>query len=330
MGHPHPQAGLGRAVLVFLVSAGCHPAFSLPDPPDKTVRVFYIRPTDVAENPKMATGITSVMRDAQKYFLEQCKFTFQLNEPVVEVVKGSHPRNWYETNPGGGSDEYWRAVYNARDDLLNLVPSVKADGSRKRWKIVYYIDAEGPGAGGGGGGGWVLLPKHDADGALGYPSQKARWVGGMSHELGHCFGLPDAASTDGTVMSASFYSWPNCTITPAMTNTMKNLGANAGFWFPSISTASRPVISPLLRLESWSPRFSGNDLLVDLPMLAHVLPALSLYDAAGRLMLRYAPGAKDKGKQALSLPVGDVSSGDYVLSLEESGRVIRTGLVRKE
>ncbi len=31
----------------------------------------------------------------------------------------------------------------------------------------------------------------------------------MVHELGHAFGLPDSTSTDGTPMSASFYSYPN-------------------------------------------------------------------------------------------------------------------------
>ena len=36
-----------------------------------------------------------------------------------------------------------------------------------------------------------------------------RWYGGMVHELGHAFGLPDSSATDGTPMSASFYSYPN-------------------------------------------------------------------------------------------------------------------------
>ena len=36
-----------------------------------------------------------------------------------------------------------------------------------------------------------------------------RWYGGMVHELGHAFGLPDPSSTDGTPMSASFYDYPN-------------------------------------------------------------------------------------------------------------------------
>ena len=41
------------------------------------------------------------MRDAQQYYLDQCKFIFKLNGPIVEVVNGSHPRSWYETDPDG-------------------------------------------------------------------------------------------------------------------------------------------------------------------------------------------------------------------------------------
>jgi hypothetical protein len=57
----------------------------------------------------------------------------------------------------------------------------------------------------------VLLSGHDADGAAGVNGPINRWYGGMVHELGHAFGLPDATSTDGTCMSASLYDYPNCT-----------------------------------------------------------------------------------------------------------------------
>ncbi|GAB3416340.1 hypothetical protein [Flindersiella endophytica] len=62
----------------------------------------------------------------------------------------------------------------------------------------------------GGGSGWVILSGHDADGAAGINGPMNRWYGGMVHELGHGFGLPDSTSTDGTPMSASFYNYPNC------------------------------------------------------------------------------------------------------------------------
>ncbi|PWK81316.1 hypothetical protein C8D88_11884 [Lentzea atacamensis] len=71
------------------------------------------------------------------------------------------------------------------------------------------VSAEGPGAGGGGGNGWVILSGHDADGAAGVNGPMNRWYGGMVHELGLAFGLPDSTYTDGTPMSASFYNCPN-------------------------------------------------------------------------------------------------------------------------
>jgi hypothetical protein len=59
-----------------------------------------------------------------------------------------------------------------------------------------------------------VLSGHDADGAAGINGAMNRWYGGMVHELGHAFGLPDATSTDGTCMSASLYSYPNSTFQP--------------------------------------------------------------------------------------------------------------------
>ncbi|MEO3860038.1 hypothetical protein [Acrocarpospora sp. B8E8] len=90
-----------------------------------------------------------------------------------------------------------------------------------RWINVGEISAEGDGAGGGGNG-WVILSGHDADGAAGINGPMNRWYGGMVHELGHAFGLPDATSTDGTCMSATFYSYPNCTFSQAQKNSILN------------------------------------------------------------------------------------------------------------
>jgi hypothetical protein len=50
----------------------------------------------------------------------------------------------------------------------------------------------------------------------------------MVHELGHAFGLPDATSTDGTCMSASLYSYPNCIFNQTQKTRMLT-GPFAGF-----------------------------------------------------------------------------------------------------
>ena len=175
------------------------------DPPTKTVRVWLLRPSDVPYDQRYPDGIAGVMREAQRYYRQELGKTFRLNEPVVQVVTGEHVKSWYENTPNGG-ERYWWAVFNMQQELLRRFGLSDPDS---RWINVGEVIAEGPGAGGGGGGGWVILCQHDADGAAGMNGPMNRWYGGMVHELGHAFGLPDSSSTDGTPMSASFYDYPN-------------------------------------------------------------------------------------------------------------------------
>jgi hypothetical protein len=183
-------------------------------PPAKTVRVFWLRPSDVAYDQRYPNGIAAVMAEAQRFYKKQLGKTFTLNGPVVEVVTGDHNRSWYENTPNG-SDRYWWSVFNMQAELQRKLGLGSPDS---RWINVGEISAEGPGAGGGGGGGWVILSGHDADGAAGVNGPMNRWYGGMVHELGHAFGLPDASSTDGTCMSASLYDYPNCTFNQQQRN----------------------------------------------------------------------------------------------------------------
>jgi hypothetical protein len=174
-------------------------------PPARTVRAYWLRPTDVPYDQRYVDGIAGVMREAQRYYRQELGKTFTLNDPVVEVVNGDHPRSWYENTPNG-SECYWWVVFNMQQELMRKL-SLRAPDSR--WVNVGEISAEASCSGGGGGGGWVILSGHDADGAAGINGPMNRWHGGMVHELGHAFGLPDSTSTDGTPMSASFYNYPN-------------------------------------------------------------------------------------------------------------------------
>ncbi|MFC5827152.1 cellulose-binding domain-containing protein [Nonomuraea insulae] len=175
-------------------------------PPVRTVRVFWLKPSDVANDQRYPDGIAKVMQEAQRFFQQELGRTFTLNSPVVEVVNGDQPRSWYENTPNCG-EKYWWSVCNMQAELRRKLGLGAPDS---RWLNVGEISAEGDGAGGGGGNGWVILSGHDADGAAGINGAMNRWYGGMVHELGHAFGLPDATSTDGTCMSASFYAYPNC------------------------------------------------------------------------------------------------------------------------
>jgi cellulose binding protein with CBM2 domain len=176
-------------------------------PPAKTVRVFWLKPTDVAFDQRYPDGIAAVMREAQSYYKQEFGKTFTLNSTVVEVVNGEHDRNWYITNNCTGSDHYWCVVGNMHQELMRRFSIANGDS---RWLCVGEISAEETNQSGGGASlGWVTLSGHDADGAAGINGAMPRWYGGMVHELGHAFGLPDSTSTDGTPMSASFYNYPN-------------------------------------------------------------------------------------------------------------------------
>lgn len=202
------MAALGSGLLTGTAEAATgSPAKPAADPPTGTVRVFWLRPSDVAYDQRYPDGIAGVMQEAQRFYKQELGVTFKLNNPAVEVVTGDHPRSWYEDTPNG-DDAYWWVVFNMQQELLAKL-GLRAPDSR--WLCVGEISAEKQGvSGGGGGGGWVILSGHDADGGAGTNGDMNRWYGGMVHELGHAFGLPDSTYTDGTPMSASFYSYPNC------------------------------------------------------------------------------------------------------------------------
>jgi hypothetical protein len=182
----------------------------------KTVRVFWLKPTDVAYDQRYPDGIAAVMRAAQSYYKQELGKTFTLNTTVVEVVNGEHDRNWYITTNCTGSDHYWCVVENMQAELLRRFSINNPDS---RWLCVGEISAEETNQSGGGASpGWVILSGHDADGAAGINGPMNRWYGGMVHELGHGFGLPDSTSTDGTPMSASFYDYPNTHFSQAQKN----------------------------------------------------------------------------------------------------------------
>jgi hypothetical protein len=196
------------------------------EPGQKTLRVFWLRPSDVPFDQKYPDGIGKVVLEAQKYYKAELGKTFKVNNPIVETVVGDHVKSWYENTPNGG-EKYWWSVTNMQQELTKKFGLKNPDS---RWMIVGEVSAEGEGAGGGGSPGWVILCQHDADGAAGIGGTINRWYGGMVHELGHAFGLPDAASTDGTPMSASLYDYPNTHFSQSQKDKILN-GGQSSFLF---------------------------------------------------------------------------------------------------
>lgn len=194
------------------------PAGAAVAPPTGTVRVHLLLPSDVPLDQRYPDGIARVVVEAQRYYQQELGKTFRLNNPVVEVVRGERVRSWYENTPNG-PERYWWTVFNMQQELMRRLGLSAPD---RRWLNVGEISAEGPGAGGGGGNGWVILSGHDADGAAGVNGPMNRWYGGMVHELGHAFGLPDSSYTDGTPMSASFYDYPNTHFSQSQKNAILN------------------------------------------------------------------------------------------------------------
>jgi len=102
-------------------------------------------------------------------------------------------------------------------------------GKDPRWLVVTYVSAVGNG---GGSPGNVSLTSHDADGAAGKRTEPmSRWYGGMVHEMGHLFGLPDSSGDDGTPMSGDFYNYPDTHFSQAYKNSILNNTYNQGFLF---------------------------------------------------------------------------------------------------
>ncbi|MBN1307215.1 MAG: hypothetical protein JXA18_04820 [Chitinispirillaceae bacterium] len=295
------------------------------DPPDKIVRVFYVLPSDVSLDSAYIVGMENIMRESQNYYLDQCGFTFRLNNPIVEVVKSSHPTSWFAS-----VDDYATIIFHGKDEVNEAFPAVKADSRCRRWKTVDYVHAESPHCGGGAQPGWVGLPRHDADGASIYPREKARWCGGMCHELGHLWGLPDATHDDGTVMSADFYHWPvNCILNESQVTTIKNSSANEGFWVTEITRMANGNYLSAKGRREWNILLNEDRLRVE-GNLPGVFPfTMCIHDLLGR-QAALPTGNQFIGEgntQAVNLPC--LNSGTYICPLENSDRAARKGIVIK-
>jgi len=159
----------------------------------RRVRIVYIVSADRDEKPEYTAALEHAIRDLQKWYAKQLGGpTFQLSDPVVEVVKSDKLANWFYENPNGDNKDNWG--YNN-----TLAEAKRLLGTRRRdSKLIWAIYSDGPGNKGRGGNGVTCLPEDDLLGLVGkHPTQKnkLRWIAGLGHELGHAFGLSHPKDT---------------------------------------------------------------------------------------------------------------------------------------
>jgi hypothetical protein len=106
-------------------------------PGTKTVRVFWLKPTNVAFDQRYPDGIANVMREAQRYFRQELGKTFALNATVVETVNGEHDTNWYiNTNCDPNGDRYWCVVSNMQAELRRRFSLANPDSRSRADRLV--------------------------------------------------------------------------------------------------------------------------------------------------------------------------------------------------
>lgn len=195
----------------------------------KTVRVVWLRPTDVSYNQNIVNALAGCANEAKTWWAQHNDGkTFRLNDPVVEVINGDHTANWYVTTPAGswGPDWYWWE--NTKIEVMSKLGTQNWDPN---YRFVIYISCTKPPNGSGASGsGYAIMDNQDINGLLGQSSEPYdRWVGGFAHELGHNFDLPDE-STSGCVMSAALYNFPNCNFCNPCKNILATSSRCTGFF----------------------------------------------------------------------------------------------------
>lgn len=173
-------------------------------------------PNDKVHNANYEQGISDAVLSLQEWFKEKTGgYTFKLNDPIVEVYYGQQSSSWYSETVNGEDSEfyYWQNVYRE----LAEDGGIAFPDSNYVWVI--YCDTEGAG---GGNRGIAILPKEDMEGLVGNTNQPiSRWIGGLGHEMGHAFGLPDIKAPDNALMWLGYIIYPNAVFLSDEIETLK-------------------------------------------------------------------------------------------------------------
>lgn len=198
-----------------------------PDPVPQSVRFVWFVPADVAFDEATVDAIRRAAYNTRSWYRAQMDgTTFTIDEDFpVEVVFGEHRRSWYESQPNPfGWDPIWNANYWVDMEVIERLSLV--DWS-PLYKVAIYMSAEGAG---GASQGRLVIPQHDVDGIQDGTPNINRWWGGLAHELGHTFDLPDANGDDGTIMSGALYAYPGTYLSDTQTDDLLGSDRNTGFF----------------------------------------------------------------------------------------------------
>lgn len=154
---------------------------------DKSVRIIYLVSSDRMVNDEYLAGMNRAALSVQNFYKKELNgLTFQLNNPIVEILKSDKKASYFYSNPCGNYPENW-GYLNAFNEVSRLL-GAKYNDDNYTW-VIY---SDGPGDKGRGGSGVCVMPEDDLKGLIGkHPTQPDinRWIGGLAHELGHAFGL---------------------------------------------------------------------------------------------------------------------------------------------
>lgn len=194
------------------------------DPPSKyRVRTVYLVPSDRQPREEYRRALVQGLKNAQIWYAQHVdgRRTFTLSDSIVETVRTTHTADWYATQPNGVPEAY-RWWTNARDDAFAVTGGRLRD-STTIW--LYYIDSDPPPGQYAtlGAAGVALLGGSELRGLAGLSAteKRCRFVGSLSHELGHALGLPHPPSCESNspscpgnaLMWTAYADYPNAVFT---------------------------------------------------------------------------------------------------------------------
>ena len=168
---------------------------------DMSVRVVYVVPADREIDRRYLANLEQSVRHVQLWMGDHlpAATSFRTHDPVVEVVKTSHPASWYPMDGDQSSSTFFR---NGLDDALAATGG-SVDDPDHVW--LFYLAAD-PACGQttGSVGHIALFGENDLRGLVHDPRVaicpddaetygRCRWVGGMAILLSFALGVPEPA-----------------------------------------------------------------------------------------------------------------------------------------